>query len=283
MIRKKSPAGNNRTDKDAFNLDAMSQTELLHEVETLMAAPAETMDTDRLERYLTALQERAPVMEEFDPETRWAELLDSHPLLFTKESAPESVKPRPARSRTARVLRWVTAGLAAMLALIVTASAFGATPIQSILDWADDILRVYTNPSGVMELPEQSPSEYHSLEEALERNEVDSSACPTWIPRDYQLTDVSAEHFGDMTRYLAHYDSDRGDLVVFIRQVKDMTLSFTAEKEPGGYIYPSNGVEYYVVTNTENNKAWWQHEACYYMISGNILEEELITMIDSIS
>ena len=283
MIRKKSPAGNNRTDKDAFNLDAMSQTELLHEVETLMAAPAETMDTDRLERYLAALQERAPVMEEFDPETRWAELLDSHPLLFTKESAPESVKPRPARSRTARVLRWVTAGLAAMLALIVTASAFGATPIQSVLDWADGVLRIYTNPSGVMELPEQSPSEYHSLEEALERNGLDSSACPTWIPKDYRLADVSAEYFGDMTRYLAHYDSDRGDLTIFVRKAENMTMSFAAEKEPGGYTYPHNGGEYYLITNTQTNKAWWQYNNCSYTIHGNISEKELIMMIDSIS
>lgn len=283
MIRKKSPAGNNRTDKDAFNLDAMSQTELLHEVETLMAAPAETMDTDRLERYLAALQERAPVMEEFDPETRWAELLDSHPLLFTKESAPESVKPRPARSRTARVLRWVTAGLAAMLALIVTASAFGATPIQSVLDWADDILRVYTNPSGVMELPEQSPSEYHSLKEALERNRLDSSACPTWIPKDYHLYAVRTAYFGDMIRCSAVYNSDRGELIIFATELSDTTWSLITEKEPGGYIYPHNGVEYYVVANVETNKVGWQCEDCSYTINGNVSEEELIMMIDSIS
>lgn len=283
MIRKKSPAGNNRTDKDAFNLDAMSQTELLHEVETLMAAPAETMDTDRLEQYLAALQERAPVMEEFDPETRWAELLDRHPLLFTKESAPESAKPKPARSRTARVLRWVTAGLAAMLALIVTASAFGATPIQSVLDWADDIIRIYTNPSGVMELPEQAVSEYHSLEEALERNGLDSSACPTWVPKDYHLSVVRTTYFGDIIRCSALYNSDRGELTILVTQLEDIELSLVNEKESGGYVYLNNEIEYYIVANIDTNKAGWKYGNCSYAINGNVSEKELITMIDSIS
>ncbi len=278
MMKRTSPAGIHGAKADTLDPDTMSNTELLQQIEILMDAPAETMDTDLIELYLSKLQERTPVMEDYDADAQWKELMD-RPLPPAEEH--KTAKSQTAHPRPRRVLKWVYTGLAAMLALVITTSAFGTNPIQSVLDWANDAIQVYTNPSGIMELRDPS-KEYQSLEEALEDNGIDSSSCPTWVPQDYQLSDVISENFGDMTRYSALYNSSRGELTILIVQTKDMILSFSDEKESGGYIYPNNGVEYYIVSNTETNKAGWQFGGCSYSINGNISEDELITMIDSI-
>lgn len=38
----------------------------------------------------------------------------------------------------------------------------GFQPVQAVLRWAEGIIQIYTNPSGIMELPDDDPSEYHS-------------------------------------------------------------------------------------------------------------------------
>ena len=109
------------------------------------------MDTDRLEAYLNILQERAPVMEDYDPEAEWEETKVQHPLLFAVEPSK--------RSKKATVRRWlgpiraVDNAVAEVLCLMITANAFGYNPIRQFLNWADGIIHVYSNPSGEMTLP----------------------------------------------------------------------------------------------------------------------------------
>lgn len=279
MMKRTSPAGIHGAKADTLDPDTMSNTELLQQIEILMDAPSETMDTDLIELYLSKLQERTPVMEDYDADAQWKELMDQ-PLPPAEEH--KTAKSRAARPRPRRVLKWVYTGLAAVLALVITTSAFGTNPIQAVLDWANDAIQIYTNPSGIMELPDDSQSEYHSLEEALEDNGIDSSSCPTWVPVDYRLTDVSVIPFGNMTRYSALYISARGEMTILAIQEDNRALSVLSEKESGGYTYPNNGVEYYIVTNTATNKVGWQYGTCSYTIYGDISEEEIIMMIDSI-
>ena len=48
----------------------------------------------------------------------------------------------------------------------------GFQPVQAVLRWAEGIIQIYTNPSGIMELPDDDPGEYHSLYEALAANGI---------------------------------------------------------------------------------------------------------------
>lgn len=66
-----------------------SNTELLQEIEdTLRSGTVEDMDTDKIEYYLSILQERAPIEEDYDPEQQWSELREAHPLIFSVEDTP---------------------------------------------------------------------------------------------------------------------------------------------------------------------------------------------------
>ena len=65
----------------------MTNTEILQEIENMMNTPAEEMDTSGIEKYLSILQSRAPVIEEYDSEVQWAKLEEAHPLAFEDSSS----------------------------------------------------------------------------------------------------------------------------------------------------------------------------------------------------
>lgn len=87
----KSAVGRKRTDSASASITEKSNLQLLNEVEAMLSVPAEEMDTDRIEEYLSLLQKRAPVAEHYDPEEKWAKLEESHPLILKKKRVPASL------------------------------------------------------------------------------------------------------------------------------------------------------------------------------------------------
>ena len=83
-----------------------SNTELLQEIEdTLRSGTVEDMDTDKIEYYLSILQERAPIEEDYDPEQQWSELREAHPLIFSVEDTPSEKKRKYHRLSPLRTVR----------------------------------------------------------------------------------------------------------------------------------------------------------------------------------
>lgn len=86
-----SPAGPNQTHlRNAANShsksDPRSNSQALSQaVDMLDAASAETLDVEALDALLDGLQERAPVMEDFDPSSILGALKQDRPELFTPE------------------------------------------------------------------------------------------------------------------------------------------------------------------------------------------------------
>ena len=213
--RKEQGAGSTHAEK--------TNAQLLDDLERLLdCQEAEDLDVDQLEACLDALQERAPVMEDFDPASIMARLQAEHPALFESEekeneekeaiSSPDA-SPRPVRrsGRARRILRRVEIAAALIVVLCIGASAVGLNPFQAITQWASEVLHIGRNPSGVMELPEGTASEYRSLEEALAAYGVDPSGCPTWVPEDYALYNVSVQDSSGGLKFMASYVADRGE------------------------------------------------------------------------
>ena len=92
--RKEQGAGSTHAEK--------TNAQLLDDLERLLdCQEAEDLDVDQLEACLDALQERAPVMEDFDPASIMARLQAEHPALFESEEkeailSPDA-SPRPVR------------------------------------------------------------------------------------------------------------------------------------------------------------------------------------------
>ena len=283
--RKEQGAGSTHAEK--------TNAQLLDDLERLLdCQEAEDLDVDQLEACLDALQERAPVMEDFDPASIMARLQAEHPALFESEekeneekeaiSSPDA-SPRPVRrsGRARRILRRVESAAALIVVLCIGASAVGLNPFQAITQWASEVLHIGRNPSGVMELPEGTASEYRSLEEALAAYGVDPSGCPTWVPEDYALYNVSVQDSSGGLKFMASYVADRGELYIRVTRFDDDS-SINLEKEVGGYIYTLNHIDFDIIENNSSANISWQIGSHLYTITGPLEREEILNMLDSI-
>lgn len=280
---------------DREDIQKKSNTKLLDEViDIVETQSAEDMDVDAIMKRLALLQERAPVSMDHTPSELMADLKESHPLVFESlgdraqgagTTAETGVHPSPKRQpkRRSRFASISIGVLAACFCLVVTANALGMNPVQAFLDWADGIVQIYCNPSGIMELPEDDPSQYHSLEEALEANDMEPDQIPNWIPEDYQLSSVDVLDTGALIQCSASYTAERGELLIRASRFIDDDWSVKDERNDDGDKYEKNGLTYYLVTNQGLSKAGWDYKGIFYTISGQITEDELQGMIDSIA
>lgn len=269
----------------AADVEQRSNQELLQEIERILtASSAADMDTGRLEAYLDILQERAPVMEGYAPEAEWEKTKAQHPLLFEVEPSKCSKK--------ADVRRWfgpiraVEIAVAVALCLMITVNAFGYNPIKQLLDWADGIIRVYSNPSGEMTLPPDDPSEYHSLAEALEAYGISPDSCPTWIPEDYTIEVVTVRNIKQLLRITGVYSGERGDFLIratYYKNIGGTDWTNAIERDDGGSVFIVGEREYYIVTNSDQLKVGWIQDSCFYEIIGQISESEAKIILQSIS
>ena len=264
--------------------DVDRSTQILRQLEAMLDdADPETLDVDKLESLLDELQERAPVMEDFDPACVMADLQRDHPALFEPEEAAPPSKPEKAArpGRTRRILLRVGAAAALLVILCVSAGAFGFPPFRRLIDWASEILEIYRNPSGVMELPEDSPAEYHSMEEAMEANGVEPIGCPTWVPKDYTLESIQVLGSEETVKFISTYTSERGELFVRVTVYNDATFSYY-EKGTGGHTLIQNNVEFNIMENLDSTNIEWQIGSTVYSITGSITLDEVNSIIDSV-
>ncbi len=260
---------------------AKSNTELLDEIDRILNGPEDKINVDALEAHLAALQDRAPVMEEYDPFDGWSKLQEAHPALFETEYEPKKASRRRI-SWKVQFARIAAVFTAVLLCSLVTVNALGYNPVQTFMKWVNDTIQVYSNPSGTMELPPNVPGEYRSLREALDDNGAGNVACPTWVPRDYALREVVVRQSDGITQFTAFYLSERGRLAVQIYKMDGINWSGVIEGEPNGTEYVHNGVTYFLTSNNELRKASWTTGQCSCGIVGQITEDELKQIINSI-
>ncbi len=264
------------------DVEQRSSQELLQEIEQILATSSSVdIDTDKLEAYLDILQERAPVMEDYDAKAEWEKTKVQHPLLFAPEPAK---RPKKADARKwFRSVRAVEIAVAVALCLMITANAFGYNPIRQFLDWADGIIRVYSNPSGEMELPPDDPNEYHSLAEALAAYDIDPDSCPTWIPEDYALKAVTVRDSDGLLRISGTYRGDRGDLIIRVTlHIENDYWANVMERDTGGSTRVIENKEFLIVTNANHAKIGWVQGNCFYEVNGLLTEDEINKILKSI-
>lgn len=273
-----------------------ANVELLNEAINIVATQsAEEMDVNAIMERLALLQERAPVPMNCSPSGMMADLREKHPLVFESLDADEASVPavpastavqgnsKPRSKKRRRPIHYAAGIFAACFCLMVTANALGVNPVQAFLKWADGIIQIYSNPSGIMELPADDPCQYHSLGEALEAYDMAPEQIPCWIPDDYRLSSVDVLDTGTLIQCSANYIAERGEMLIRATRFKDNNWNGISERNDDGEEYEKNGLAYYLVTNQNLSKAGWNYEGVFYAISGQITKEELQDMIDSIA
>lgn len=265
------------------NLDISSKSnqELLAELDAILEnCSVEDMDMDKVLESLDALQERAPVMEGRDAKTAWRETAEKYPLVDQIEKG----RRKPAKpSRGKWFLQAASAAACILLLVTVTASAMGYDPARSIMRIGEGIVQVFGNPSGVLELPEGS-AEYTSLREALDRNNAGDAQCPTWIPEDYTLSEVTAISSDIGAVFSAEFRAQRGELLINIQYhiSRNWVISIEKEEDIDAVSLTIDGATYTVIQNAGYLKAFWDEGQYTYSIRGNITEAELKSILKSV-
>ena len=277
-------AGENMDSLHSDNIDTLSNTQLLEEIDSLFETSTDKdLDVDRLEACLAKLQERAPVMEDYDPAQAWEKLQTDHPLLFESEDAQNQPdKAIKHFRRPLKLLRVVAIAAAMLFALVISASALGFKPITKIVEWSKETFVLRVTSSGEMKLPESEDSEYRSLQEAVESDGYDTVFCPSWIPKDYSVSAINRIVSDKSVLYLAEYTSERGNLLMTAQLLTASTSDVLFEKDDSVTEYLYKDITFYIYTNTGTFCTAWQQNDFLCSLDGNVTEEELYKIIHSI-
>lgn len=134
------------------------------------------------------------------------------------------------------------------------------------------------------QVSEPSPTydgEYISFQELLERNKIDSSMIPTWIPDGFILEKVEKDIMPEQEIYQALYLNSDKKLKVNVKAYS-LPDAWNIEIEDSIEVYKVSGVEYYIFSNFDQVQVIWRNQSYECMIFGDISYEEVIAMINSI-
>lgn len=273
--RQAPQGGANPKDRKQFgiDLDTKSNLELLDELDAYIQTAGEfELDGQMVHTYLAKLQERAPI-EAGDQEA----VCQGLPFGARRKTSSEASK-----DKHYHVFRQLLTGFAAVFALVVIAGALGYHPIGDAWEWLKEVAFIRMNPSGPMSLPDGVDGEYASLEDALKQNDMDISI-PDWIPSDCAYVDTLFRRDDKgRIRVVAFYGSSQREFRIQCTSTNEVDIVGFDEKATEEYVFSVYGKSYTIILNTINSKATWNVGPYTCTISGELSQEELEHMIQSI-
>ena len=282
--------------KSKLEAETKSNTELIDELIFMTShSSVDDLDAEKVAAYLGTLDERAPIdvpLGENEADA-WERVLEKTEVGNTiSDKLPEQDERRRRSRRTGKILH--SALLAAAFALVlscVVAFAAGVNPFETVVKVAGDLIFFARNPSGELELPEGAQSNYRTIPEALQQNNIMDAMYPSWVPSDYHIDNINVKVTTFSVKLSAFFLSERGDMAIVIS--KDLSNS-------GGNTIEINGVEdenyllnesilfkvnndcFYLTHNMDINQITGTVGSYSYSVWGKIDEQEAKRVIQSL-
>lgn len=239
-------------------------------------------DVDLLRAYLDVLEEKDPVLPpDRDPAAQYEKFREDHAELFDAPVREEPKQALPKKGPFPRLKKTLTALAAAFCVVVLVADASGAGVIGRLIEWGTETFSLRPA-SGVMELETAEENGFHSLQEALEYYEVENQLIPTWIPKRFSLDKITVVETAVSTIISGKYTSDSESILIRVAIVKSEEFLFENSPNLEEKKYNSNGIEFLLSENIDSNRATWTVSKCVCSMSGDITEDELYKMLDSI-
>lgn len=267
-------------DYGGTNLSQLSTEELEQILRQDAEAPEEQeTDTDFLLEVMEVLAERNRE-NAHTPKTA-EEAWES----FQKHYAPKSGSSRSAQP----VCPWIRRLVAAVAALVlilcipVTARAFGWEELWDVVArWAKETFSFVSGDAEQVSEPEEKDGiGYTSMQDFLERNNIDSGIIPTWIPDGFVLKKVEKNVMPGTESYRAFYQNGTKEMKIRVKTYSPAD-SWSVEIENLVETYEKYGIEYYIFSNLEQLQIVWVSQSYECLVSGDISLEEAKKMIESI-
>lgn len=273
--------------------DSEDQKERLQDelADLLLQTSGEGPDSDQLDALLAALEEIDPMPEDGVPDTEES-LTRFHqryaPLFSPKGDPAAGISESPEKKHSRR-LTFKFAAIAAVMILLLgsaAAQAFGLNVFGTIARWSSETFRmrgedipyatVRANP-----LEEGETAYYDTLQDAVDAFGITEPIVPQWVPERFELSEVKAKNREDGILICANYACDNEHLRIRYKETTDFNFR-NLEKETGVKLYSCNKVDHYIMTDMDRWKAEWQNGELECHISGDISEQEIKDIIESI-
>ena len=284
-------------------------TEQLEELLRMDAEEARPGNEDVVFHILEVIEQREdehPTGRIPDVDKAWAEFQEYYNIpegvdasLYPCETEPDASSENPAEfshPRRPRLHRWLKQGLVAVIAVaavfggMVAAQAAGIDVFGTIGRWTDEVFHFVPsadeNNQATGAYAGENAPEYSDLREALASLEIDESLAPTWFPNGFEAgnLEVVSSSVSDIVNFVASSENGTTFSLDIIRYTSADYLSGTQfEKDTENIEQYSNDQQtFYILSNVDTITATWSDGLIVEQITGNISDEYMKKIIDSI-
>ena len=269
--------------------DDLSPEDLKKALKTVLLYTDEINDdtTAELDRIMAALREKEPLEHERSAEEQWAVFRAEHreelsQLGIRTDDRKEEVRPdrtgsgQVGRRRNVRVLTRIALVAALIVVLLigaaVTASALGFELWGWAPKWTQEDLRFVTEEPGAEDV--------HRIPTALAALGIDEPLYPHWLPED--MVWVTAEIQLDPILLHEAYSGNDRDLSITIvsSSISDTAVYQRSESDLKKYI--AGNTIHYIFHDIDQTSAVWYTQNYTILIVGNITDDEMQRIIDSV-
>ena len=235
-------------------------------------------DIEAIEKCLAELEAAGVECEAVDVEQGLKNFHERFAPLFENDVKLVAEKKKPSRFR--RSLARIAIIAAALCAFVFTAQASGLDIIGAIARWTSEqfsFVKVDEEKDERME-----GLSYTSLDAALIDAGITEQLGPAWFPEGTELKELRVKEDTGIIGFFASYAVDNEEFFISIRSANVTPYGEIEINDPNVKVYTVNDVEHHIMTDVEQVKATWNNGSWECFIAGNLDEETLVLMIDSI-
>jgi hypothetical protein len=223
----------------------------------------------------------------------WTKFLERYgdeiPILLEDVLHTEPV--RKPRKMPLRKLGIAAAAIAALfICNSVVALAFNVNVLRTVVSFTDELFtkKIVPEQTLVPDEPNKGADsyigEYASLQDTLDANGITQPKAPMWLPEGYVYSGVEINVSDDRIMVAGIYDSTDDNLAFIITSYANPPeqLAYYEKNEGVPDIYERNGIEHYIFKNMDRTVATWFIGTSDCAIQGNISNEEMISIINSL-
>lgn len=245
------------------------------------------VDLDLIDAYLNAINSKETLpFNDLDPVESFSAFNEKHSLLFEE---PAIIVPQPSRRIHSLPRKIAVAILAAAIGCSAIASASGFDIFGAVAKWSKDIFSFYIIDSTSNEPPKSSTQdlalETTSIQATLDALQIEENVVPLWIPRSFKLTESRVKHMENYTKIHSTFLFDTQEFtftIWYYTTVEDATAATIEKAGNPVESYTVKNIPHYIFTNMDVQSAVWLNNTTLCLISGDLSEEEIKAMIDSI-
>lgn len=261
-----------------------SREELLDELADRLAGAEDDSDVEQLERCLAALDALEEIAPDFDAERSLEEFHQKYNAAPAAPSRSQQTD-KPKRHKFTRHLARAAIIAAVLCAFVAVAQAKGFDILGAIARWTDAQFHlewINGSSSDGADVSLSDAIEYPSLQDALDKYDVEYRIAPSELPADASLDRLFVKEENHKLMFYASYKILSGSLSITFRQ-KDVLPFSEVEKDIDEIeVYTTAEIEHHIIQDIDQMKAIWHNGPWECHINGDISRDEMIAMIDSI-